>query len=166
VKLAALSCRLHILQIASYQFRLPPWTAPAIEGKIASMISSRCDRHESKQIHGGVLMNGSIGIGRYKGLASLATLLGALFTILLPAYAQQDIAPSWYDPWAAPNMGIAHPAQPPAVAHSVLPLVQNRLQPGDKAPAPRTARLRVKETHLDPSLRNVADKRTETPSGN
>jgi hypothetical protein len=113
------------------------------------------------------LKNGSTVMRGCKGLASLAILLGALFTIvLLPAYAQQDVAPSWYDPWAAPNIGIAHPAQPPAVAHSVLPLVQNRLQLGDKAPAPRTARLRVKEPHLDPSFRNVADKRTETPSGN
>jgi hypothetical protein len=131
------------------------------------MIYSRCDRHESKRICGGVFMNGSISIGRCKGLASLATLLGALFTILLlPAYAQQDVAPSWYDPWAAPKVAIAHPAQAPAVADSVPPLVQNRLQLGDKSPAPRAAKLRVKETQRDSSLRNVTHKRSETPSGN
>lgn len=112
-------------------------------------------------------MNGSIGIGRCEGLASLAILLGALFTILLlPAYAQQDVAPSWYDPWAAANTAVAHPAQAPAVAASVPPLAHSLLQPGDKAPAARIARLRVKETHLDPRLlRNVAYKRTETRSG-
>ena len=108
-------------------------------------------------------MNGSIGIGRCKGLATLAILLGALFTI--PAYAQQDVSPSWYDPWAAPNVPVAHPAQAPAVAHSAPPLVQNRLQMANKT-VPRAAKIRVKETHIDPSPRNVAYKRTEIPSGN
>lgn len=109
-------------------------------------------------------MNGSIGIGRCKGVASLAILLGACFTI--SANAQQDVAPSWYDPWAAPNAAVAHPAQAPAVAHAAPPLVQNRLQSGDKAPAPRAAKLRVKEPRIDPSPRNVAYKRTEIQSGN
>lgn len=112
-------------------------------------------------------MNGSTGIGRRKGLASLAILLGAIFTMfLLPASAQQDVAPSWYDPWAAPAPAVAHPAPAPAVARSTPPLVQNRLQQAQKAPAPRVAKLRVKETHLEPSLRNAAYKRSETPSGN
>ena len=39
-----------------------------------------------------------------RSLASLVMLLGATFTILLlPAYAQQEVTPSWYDPWAAPS---------------------------------------------------------------
>lgn len=112
-------------------------------------------------------MNGSNGIGRCKGLASLAILLGALFTIfLLPASAQQDVSPTWYDPWAAPAIAVTHPAPAPAVAHSTPPLVQNRVQQAEKAPAPRVAKLRMKETHLDPSVRNAAYKRSETPSGN
>lgn len=112
-------------------------------------------------------MNGSISIGRREGLASLAILLGAIFTMfLLPASAQQDVAPSWYDPWAAPTPAVAHPAQAPAVAHSTPPLVQNRLQLAEKAPAPRAAKLRVSKTTLDPSVRNAAYKRSETPSGN
>lgn len=112
-------------------------------------------------------MNRSTSIGRCKGLASLAILLGAMFTMfLLPARAQQDVSPSWYDPWAASNVAVAHPAHAPAAAHSTPPLVQNRLQPTDKASAPSTAKLRVKETHLDASLRNTAYKPTETPSGN
>lgn len=112
-------------------------------------------------------MNGSNSIGRCKGLASLAILLGALFTIFtLPAAAQQDVAPSWYDPWAAPAVAVAHPAPAPAVAQSTPPLVQNRLQKAEKAPVPRSAKLRVKETHLDRNVRNVAYKRSETPSGN
>lgn len=112
-------------------------------------------------------MNGSISIGRCKGLASLAILFGALFTIfLLPASAQQDVTPSWYDPWAAPATAVTHPAPAPAVAHATPPLVQNRLQQAEKAPAPRTAKLRVKATHLDPSVRTAAYKRAETPAGN
>jgi hypothetical protein len=114
-------------------------------------------------------MNGSNAIGRCRGLASLAILMGALFTILLlPAYAQQDVAPSWYDPWAAPKVSVAHPAQAPAVVHSVPPLAPHRLQTAEKAlaPAPQAAKLRVKKTHLDPNVHNVAYKRTETPSGN
>ena len=115
-------------------------------------------------------MNGSNGIGRCKGLASLAILMGALFTILLlPAYAQQDVAPSWYDPWAAPQALVAHPAQAPAVVRSSQPpLAPHRLQTAEKdlAPAPQAAKLRVKKTHLDPSVHNVAYKRSETPSGN
>jgi len=114
-------------------------------------------------------MNGSNGIGRCKALASLAILMGAFFTILLlPAYAQQDVAPSWYDPWAAPKVSVAHPAQAPAVVHSAPPLATYRLQTAEKvsAPAPHTAKLRVKETHLDPNVHNVAYKRSETPSGN
>ena len=112
-------------------------------------------------------MNGSIGIGRCKNRASLAILLGALFTIfMLPASAQQDVAPSWYDPWAAPNTAVAHPAPAPAVAHSTPPLVQDRLRAAEKAPASRTAKLRVKATRPESSLRNAAYKRSETPSGN
>lgn len=112
-------------------------------------------------------MNGSIGIGRSKGLASLAILLGALFTIfLIPASAQQDVSPNWYDPWAAPSAAVAHPVPAPAVADSTPPLVQNRLQRKEKAPAPRIAKLRVREPQPDSNLRNTAYKRTETPSGN
>jgi hypothetical protein len=114
-------------------------------------------------------MNGSNGIGRYRGLASLAILVSALFTILLlPAYAQQDVAPSWYDPWAAPKVSVAHPAQAPAVAHSAPPLVHHHLQTAEKAvsPTPQAAKLRVKKTQLDPGVHNVAYKRSEIPSGN
>jgi hypothetical protein len=114
-------------------------------------------------------MHGSNGIGRCKGLASLAILVAALFTILLlPAYAQQDVAPSWYDPWASPKVLVAHPAQAPAVVHSAPPLASHRLQPAEKVltPAPQAAKLRVRGTRLDRNVHSVAYKRSETPSGN
>jgi hypothetical protein len=113
-------------------------------------------------------MNGSNGIG-CKGLASLAILLGAIFTLLLlPAYAQQDVAPSWYDPWASPKVSVAHPAQAPAVVQSAPPLASHRLQTAGKVPAPaaQAAKLRVKETRLNPNVHNAAYKRSETLSGN
>jgi hypothetical protein len=114
-------------------------------------------------------MNVSNAIGRCKGLASIAILLTAIFTILLlPAYAQQDVAPSWYDPWDAPKVSVAHPAQAPAVVHSTPPLASHRLQTAENglAPAPQAAKLRVKKTHVDSSIHNVAYKHSETPSGN
>lgn len=108
------------------------------------MICSRCDRHESDGIYQRVSLDGSIGGGRCKGLASLAILLGTLFTtVLLPAYAQQDVAPNRYGPWAAANTAVAHPAQAPAAAHSALPLVYNRLQLGENSSSPRTVKLRA-----------------------
>jgi hypothetical protein len=62
-------------------------------------------------------MNGSKGMGRSRVLASMAMLFGAIFTIMmLPAYAQQDVNPDWYDP--APNAAVAQPAQPAAAVHS------------------------------------------------
>ncbi|HMD17884.1 MAG TPA: hypothetical protein VKH18_14555 [Terriglobales bacterium] len=49
-------------------------------------------------------------------LASTAVLFGAMVTILLvPAYGQQEVDPTWYDPWAAPNTVVVHSSQPPAV---------------------------------------------------
>ena len=65
---------------------------------------------------------GSEGIGRSRVLASMAMLFGAIFTILLlPAYGQQEVDPTWYDPWAAPNAAVVHPAQPPAAIHLAHP---------------------------------------------
>jgi len=62
-------------------------------------------------------MNGSKGMGRSRVLASMAMLFAAIFTIMmLPAYAQQDVNPDWYDP--APNAAVVHPAQPAAAVHS------------------------------------------------
>jgi len=44
----------------------------------------------------------------------MAMLFGAIFTILLlPAYGQQEVDPTWYDPWAAPTTAVVHPSQPP-----------------------------------------------------
>jgi|SRR5882762_4279249 len=50
------------------------------------------------------------------------TLLGAMTVLMLlvPSYAQQEIDPSWYDPWAKPSPALAHPSQP-RMAHPMNP---------------------------------------------
>jgi hypothetical protein len=47
-----------------------------------------------------------------------ATLLGALLlpTSVLPCFGQQEMDPTWYDPWAPPRMAVTSPSQP-NVAH-------------------------------------------------
>jgi hypothetical protein len=111
-------------------------------------------------------MNGSKSIGRRRVLASMAMLCGAIFTImLLPAYAQQDVNPDWYDP--TPNAAVVHPAQPPAVVQSSQPpIATHRYQQTVKSvsPAPDAAKLRVKDAKLNQSGHNPAHKSNEAPS--
>lgn len=104
-------------------------------------------------------------------LASLVMLLGATFTILLlPAYAQQEVTPSWYDPWAAPNAtAIAHAAQPPAVVlTSQLPVTTPRHQQTAQSlsPATHAKTIRVKYTQLDQSAPKASRKTAATQPGN
>ena len=112
-------------------------------------------------------MNALKGMGRCKVLASTAMLSGAIFTImLLPAQAQQDVNPDWYDP--APSAAPVHPAQPAAVAHSSQPpVVARRYQQTVKSmsPAPDARKLRVKDAQLDQSSHTPARKNTGRPSG-
>jgi|GEM_PF-3194258 len=40
----------------------------------------------------------------------IASLFGAMCTVwLLPAYGQQEVDPTWHDPWAAASKAPAHP---------------------------------------------------------
>jgi hypothetical protein len=121
------------------------------------MISSRSDYHESNSIHHrGDFMNGLKGMG-CRALASMAMLSGAMFTLLLvPAYAQQDVNPDWYDP--APSAAIAHPVQPAAVA-SQAP-VALRLQQTAKSlsPAAETGKAHMKNARLDQRGQGAAHK--------
>jgi hypothetical protein len=143
------------LQIASDQFRLSPWTPPAIRCKIANMISSR---QESKSIHhGGDFMNGIKRTGRSRLLASTAMLFGAMFIMLLPAYAQQDVNPDWYDP--TPNAAVVHPAQPAAAAQSSRPSAathQHQQMAKSLSPAAKAGKPRVKDAKLDQTSPNNA----------
>jgi hypothetical protein len=101
-------------------------------------------------------------------LASIAMLFGAIFTILLlPAYGQQEVDPTWYDPWAAPSTAVAHPSQPPAVVHSSQPPVATdpyQQKATTVSLAPGAGKFRGRDTQLDQSRHNAAHKSGGTPS--
>jgi hypothetical protein len=109
--------------------------------------------------------NESKGSKRSRVPAFIAMLSGAIFTILLlPAYGQQEVDPTWYDPWAAPTAAAVHPAQPPAVLHaSPAPLTTHQYRQTVKSAssAPDAAKLRGKDARLDQSRRNAARKNGE-----
>src|SRR5260370_36388437 len=64
-------------------------------------------------------MNECSGISRSRVPVFIDMLFGAIFTILLlPAYGQQEVDPTWYDPWAGPTTAVVHPAQTPAGGYS------------------------------------------------
>lgn len=88
-----------------------------------AMISYRSGYRELKSVqNGGDAMTNTTtrakGISRSRALTFSAMLMGALLTILLlPAYGQQEVDPTWYNPWVAPSAAVV-PAQLPAVVHS------------------------------------------------
>jgi hypothetical protein len=153
------------------------------------MISSRSDYRESKSIHHGgdsmittMTTSGSKGV-RHRVPAFMAMLFGAIFTILLlPAYGQQEVDPTWYDPWvapssvapssggsslAAPNTAVVPPSQPPATVHSSQPPVathRDQQMARSVSSTPATGKLRGGDTQLDQSRHNAARKTGGTPS--
>jgi hypothetical protein len=94
------------------------------------MISSSCHyrRVEINPSREAIPMNGSKGINAYRVLAFIAMLSGAMVTTLrLPAYGQQEVDPTWYDPApnvvanavpsTGPNAVVVHFSQPAVVFH-------------------------------------------------
>jgi hypothetical protein len=120
-----------------------------------------------------IATTGPKGISQCRALASSAMLLGAIFTILLlPAYGQQEVDPTWFDPWIAPNAAVVHPAQPPAVVHTTQSPVATRRYQQTVRSASATAesgKFRAQETQLEQS-RHIAevtlDSRKRTALGN
>jgi len=73
-------------------------------------------------------MTRSGNISPRRVLTYVAMLAGAMVTtMLLPAYAQQEVNPDWYDPYAvtapaaAPSVAVTHSAQP--ALHAAQPAV-------------------------------------------
>jgi len=62
-------------------------------------------------------MNGPRGIRPRRVLAWIVMLFGAMVMTLLPAYGQQEVDPTWYDPWAAPNTVVVQSSQPRVAIH-------------------------------------------------
>jgi hypothetical protein len=54
---------------------------------------------------------------KVRGMSALMTMLsGLILTVLMvPAYAQQEVSPAWFDPWGAPEAA-AQPAKQAAKA--------------------------------------------------
>jgi hypothetical protein len=86
------------------------------------MIISSSDYDESKSIHhGGDAMNQSRDISPCRFLAMIAVLCGAM---VLPAYGQQEVNPTWYDPWVPPAPAVVHSSQPVVAIHRQKPTVK------------------------------------------
>jgi len=113
-------------------------------------------------------MNDSIGIRRCRVPAFIAMLFGAIFTILLlPAYGQQEVDPTWYDPWASPNTAVVPASHLTAAAQSSqTPIATLRYQQTVRSvsPARDAGKPRGKNTQLDQSRQNTARKSDGTPS--
>ena len=85
-------------------------------------------------------MSRSKGMTRGRGLAMMAMLFGAMVAaLLLPAYGQ-EVDPTWYNPWAAPNTAVVHPTQPQMAMH------RHRATIKHVSTGPSAAKLRGKQT--------------------
>jgi len=69
-------------------------------------------------------MNGSRDSKPCSVMVLTTLLFGAMATTLLPAYGQQEVAPTWYDPWAAPNTAVVHSSQPREALHRPQPRIK------------------------------------------
>jgi hypothetical protein len=109
---------------------------------------------------------GSKTILRSRILASSAVLLGAMFTILLaPAYGQQEVDPTWYDP--VPNTAVTQPAQAIAVVHSSQSAVTVHAQPAAAHYAWATqnaAKSHAKDKQLNQSRQGAVRRTAGTPA--
>jgi hypothetical protein len=71
-------------------------------------------------------MKGSRSIRPCRVPTFIAMLCGAIFTILLlPAFGQQEVDPTWYDPWAAPNTVVVHSSQPQVAINRPQPKIRS-----------------------------------------
>lgn len=43
--------------------------------------------------------------------------VAVILTLLVPAYSQQEVAPTWYDPWKAPSNTLVYRPQQTRIAH-------------------------------------------------
>jgi len=68
--------------------------------------------------HGGGSMNSSKNIRSFKRLAWIAALSGAMMTTFsLSAFGQQEVDPTWYNPWPGSSTAVAQSAPQAAVQH-------------------------------------------------
>ena len=86
---------------------------------------------------------------RVRRMSALMMMLsGLILTVLMvPAYAQQEVSPAWFDPWGAPEAAAAQPAKQAAKAQKPARNVKSasaksaqRVRSAEKVRAKSTAR--------------------------
>jgi hypothetical protein len=133
-----------------------------------TMISRSVNR-QSKSVHnGGDSMKRSENNNRSRNLMSAAILFGAMFTMLLvPAFGQQEVDPTWYDPSPA-QVTSAHQSQAVAAPQPAQLLVADRGSQQTAvsvSSAASPASSNAKRAHLNQRQRNAASKNVGTPAG-
>ena len=96
-------------------------------------------------------MNRSKGMRPCRVLAMTAMLFAAMVTTVpLPAYGQQEVDPTWYNPWAAPNTEVSHSSQQRAAIHRHQAALRSvsTTQGARKSRGKRPAGTEVAMTHL------------------
>jgi hypothetical protein len=85
-------------------------------------------------------MNQSRDISAYRFLAMIVVLFGAM---VLPAFGQQEVDPTWFDPWAPPSAAVVQSAKPAASVHRQQPTVK-------RVSSVRTAKVHAKRSTARP----------------
>jgi hypothetical protein len=133
------------------------------------MISRSVNRRSKSVQNGGDSMKQSENDNRSRNLnlMSAAILFGAMFTMLLvPAYGQQEVDPTWYDPSPA-QVTSAHQSQAVAADQSAQLIVADRgyeRTAVSASSAANSAKSSPKRAHLNQRQRNAATKNAETPA--
>jgi hypothetical protein len=141
--------------------------ASRIQVQDRTMIS-RSANHRSKSVqNGGDSMKRSENGNRGKNLMSAAILFGAMFTVLLvPAFGQQEVDPTWYDPSPA-QVTTAHQSQGVAADQSVQQFIAAReSQPtsGSASSAAVSEKSSAKHAQRNQRRGNAALKTVATPA--
>jgi hypothetical protein len=91
----------------------------------------------------------------FKGVRLSETLLAALtlLMLLVPAYAQQEMDPTWYDPWAKPSPAVAANAKPHKVRPANSRLKSSRVLDARKREAAKSAPLAAMQPVKSAALR-------------
>jgi hypothetical protein len=62
----------------------------------------------------GEAMNGSKAMKPRRALAMMAMLFGTILMTMLPAFGQQEVDPTYYDPWGTPKAEAVKASKPRA----------------------------------------------------
>jgi hypothetical protein len=123
-------------------------------------------------------MNRSSDIRSRRILAFIAMLFGAIVTtMLLPAYGQQEVDPTWYDPWAvntptdpAPHTVAIHSSQAPAAINQHQPPLTSaslsqsaeKFRAKQSTAAPKIRAVSIRDPKQQERVRQIARRRDQT----